>query len=303
MDSLANVPASIRAWVDILQQDAPLEHLQDLLAPDAEFVFAGKTVHGPAAVLSQLRNMPKMPKGAMELSLHPQSAGNLYVIRGTGPGGATLPGPGGALTAMDFNLTLDEAGRLQRIQPVPHHAEPQDLTEPLALGDKVTPFTLPDTAGTAVTFNPADYAASAVIFTCNVCPWALGWHDRIQEVAREFKDQHVTIVQVNSNDAAISPKDSVARSQQRVAQGEFAGPYLMDKTQVVAKQLGGRHTPDVFVLNQAGEVVYHGAPDANYEDESLQADWLRNGLRAALHHTTSTPATTEPIGCTIKWTL
>lgn len=302
--SLENAPASIRQWAAKLQNTVSAGELKDLLADDVKFEFAGKTLKGRDAVLAQIAGMPTMAaKDGMELSVQPESTADYYVVRATGPGGKPLPGPGGPLVAMDFKLTLNEAQLLKKIQPVPYHLEPAQLPTPAKPGDKVAPFTLPDATGQEVTFTPGDYAASAVIFTCNVCPWALGWHDRIQDVIRDFQTLNVGIVQINANDPAVSPKDSVAYSKQRVDSGQFAGPYLLDQAQVVAKQLGGRHTPDVFVLDKEGIVVYHGAPDANYEDEALQAAWLRGGLQAALGHTTPTPTFTEPIGCTIKWTL
>lgn len=303
MISLENAPASIRQWAEKMQHNTPGVALQDLLAPDVELQFAGKTLTGPAAVLAQLRGMFALAQGGMELTIQPESTADYYVLRGTGPGGRPLPGPGGPLTAIDFQLTLNAAQLLRRIQPVPYHLEPPHLPAPLKPGDRVAPFTLPDPTGHAVTFDPSQYAASAVIFTCNACPWALGWHERIQQVVKDFQVENVGIVQLNANDPARSPKDSVAHSQQRVAAGEFAGPYLLDQQQAVARQLGARHTPEVFVLDKAGVVVYHGAPDANFEVELLQAAWLRNALQAALQHTAPTPATTAPVGCTIKWTL
>jgi hypothetical protein len=60
-------------------------------------------------------------------------------------------------------------------------------------------------------------------------------------------------------------------------------------------------TPDVFVLDTDGRLVYHGAPDADYRDESLAAAWLRDALNAALEDRQADPAQTEPVGCSIKW--
>ncbi|MFH8533892.1 hypothetical protein ACH4GE_36405 [Streptomyces tendae] len=92
-------------------------------------------------------------------------------------------------------------------------------------------------------------------------------------------------------------------SRQRVADGHFAGPYLIDEGQTVARRWGARHTPAVFVLDARGLVAYHGAPDWDVEDETADAAWRRDALDHVLVGTRPSPDLTEPIGCTIKWTL
>src|SRR4051812_16220421 len=161
-------------------------------------------------------------------------------------------------------------------------------------------FTLPDTDGRQTSSHRDGEPAVVVVFTCNHCPYALAWHDRIQAVARDYADRGVRVLQVNSNDSVRYPRDSVEAMRARVAAGEFAGPYLHDETQEVARAYGAKKTPDVFVL-RGPEVVYRGAPDADHGDPSLNAEWLRSALDAVLAGRAAERAETKPVGCSIKW--
>jgi peroxiredoxin len=171
----------------------------------------------------------------------------------------------------------------------------------LALGASAPTFTLPDTEGAATALHDGPSAATVVVFTCNHCPYARAWHDRLQNVARDYRDRGVRTLQINSNDAERYPGDSLAAMTARVRDGEFAGPYLRDATQDVARAWGAAVTPDVFVLDGEGRVVYHGAPDDDYGDESLAARWLRDALDDALAKRPVARAETKPVGCSIKW--
>jgi peroxiredoxin len=172
---------------------------------------------------------------------------------------------------------------------------------PLAIGAPAPSFTLPDTDGAANALEEGDAAATVVVFTCNHCPYALAWHERLQAVARDYRERGVRVLQINSNDADRYPRDSPAAMRARVEAGEFEGPYLHDATQAVARAWSATVTPDVFVLDRAGRLAYHGAPDGDYGDETLAAVWLRDALDALLAGHPVANAETRPAGCSIKW--
>jgi len=171
----------------------------------------------------------------------------------------------------------------------------------LAIGAPAPTFTLPDTDGTPTPLDNHDSAATVVVFTCNHCPYALAWHNRLQAVARDYLPRGVRMLQINANDAERYPRDSPAAMATRVNAGEFAGPYLHDSTQEVARAWGAAVTPDVYLLDAHGQLVYHGAPDADHHDESLAADWLREALDAVLAQRPVAQTETQPVGCSIKW--
>jgi peroxiredoxin len=167
-----------------------------------------------------------------------------------------------------------------------------------ALGTEAPTFSLPDTDG--VEHAPGAAPATVVVFTCNHCPYALAWHERILDAARDYPD--VQFLAVSSNDAKRYPRDSYEAMRDRVAaDGGWPVPYLYDETQEVARAYGAQTTPDVFVLDAEGRIAYRGAPDADHDDPSLNAAWLREALDAVLAGSTPARAETKPVGCSIKW--
>jgi hypothetical protein len=109
------------------------------------------------------------------------------------------------------------------------------------------------------------------------------------------------MLQICSNDAERYPRDAPDAMRARVQAGEFAGPYLHDATQEVARTWGARVTPDVFVLDSGLRLAYRGAPDADHRDEALAAAWVRGALDAVLAGRAVAEPETEPVGCSIKW--
>jgi peroxiredoxin len=165
-------------------------------------------------------------------------------------------------------------------------------------------FELPDTEGAPHRLDGQATAEgpTVVVFTCNHCPYALAWHDRLMEVAADYADRGVRMLAINSNDAQRYPRDSFEAMRERVtADGGWPAPYLHDATQEVAIAYGARTTPDVFVLDADGMLAYRGAPDADHRDPSLRAGWLRDALDAVLAGEPVQRAETEPVGCSIKW--
>jgi peroxiredoxin len=168
-------------------------------------------------------------------------------------------------------------------------------------------FTLRAAGGGEVSLSEisAGRAATVVVFTCNHCPYARAWHDRLQQVARDYADR-VGFVQISSNDGTRYPKDSFELMEERVAAGEFATPYLWDESQQVARAWGATVTPHVFVIDANAAIVYEGAPDG-YHAPSLRdwngepGQWLREALDDVLAGRAVTRPRTEPVGCSMKW--
>jgi peroxiredoxin len=170
----------------------------------------------------------------------------------------------------------------------------------IAIGDKAPAFSLPDTHGNDVAFP--DGGASVVVFTCNHCPYALAWHDRLLAVASEYADRGVQTVLVNPNDADRYPRDSFEAMRERVQrEGPWPAPYLRDETQEVARAYDAKTTPDVYVFDSEGILRYRGAPDADHMDEVQNASWLRSALDAVLDGRDVGQAETTPVGCSVKW--
>jgi len=169
----------------------------------------------------------------------------------------------------------------------------------LTVGEQAPSFELPDTDGQ--THSPDGARATVVVFTCNHCPYALAWQDRITQAARDYADRGVRFLAINSNDADRYPADSYEAMKQRVQAEHWPLPYLHDATQEVAREYGAKTTPDVFVLDADRRLRYRGAPDSDYDDPGQQAAWLRQALDAVLDGAEPSPAETKPVGCSNKW--
>jgi peroxiredoxin len=171
----------------------------------------------------------------------------------------------------------------------------------IAIGDTAPSYTLPDTAGTQVTF-PDGAAATVVVFTCNHCPYALAWHERLLVVASDYSERGVRMVLINPNDGDRYPRDSFDAMRSRVEnEGPWPAPYLRDDSQEVARAYDAKTTPDVFVFDADGVLRYRGAPDVDHMDEVQNAAWLRSALDAVLDGRNVGHAETTPVGCSIKW--
>jgi peroxiredoxin len=171
-----------------------------------------------------------------------------------------------------------------------------------SIGDQAPPLELPDTSGSIHALPASGEApASVVVWTCNHCPYALAWHERIADVAGDYADRGVRFLAVNSNDSERYPADSLEAMAERVQREHWPFPFLHDASQEAARAWGARVTPDVFVLDSDLHLRYRGAPDADHRDPSLEAAWLRAALDAVVAGRAPDRPETEPVGCTIKW--
>ncbi len=171
----------------------------------------------------------------------------------------------------------------------------------LAVGDRAPAITLPAVGQSPTSWDRLAGPATVVVFTASGCPFARAWHDRIQAVAREYADRGVQVLQLISNDATDHPEDGPESLAARVAAGDFAGPLLHDVDQAMAQSYGATATPEVFVMDRNGILRYHGAPDADHDDPSQNASWLRDALDDLFAGRPVVRPETSPAGCSIKW--
>jgi peroxiredoxin len=166
----------------------------------------------------------------------------------------------------------------------------------IGIGDRAPEFALPDTSGE----ERALETPAVVVFTCNHCPYALAWHDRLADAARDYPN--VSFFAINPNDAERYPRDSLEAMRERVErEGDWPMPYLRDESQEVARAYGAKTTPDVFVIDAEGALRYRGAPDADHEDPGQGASWLREALDSVLGGEEVARPETDPVGCSVKW--
>ncbi len=173
------------------------------------------------------------------------------------------------------------------------------------IGDKATDFKLKNVDGNMVSL--ADYEDAKgfiVIFTCNHCPYAIAYEDRIIELDKKYKALGYPVIAINPNDPDVQPGDSYEGMQERAKDKGFTFPYLYDKDQSTYPKYGATRTPHIYVLNKEGGdmiVRYIGTIDDNYGDASaVKERYLANAVDALLAGKAPDPAVTKAIGCSIK---
>src|ERR1700733_2183685 len=119
----------------------------------------------------------------------------------------------------------------------------------ISIGAPAPDFQLSDTAGAKWSASDSGAPATVLVFTCNHCPYALAWQDRIAQAARDYAGRGVRFLAINANDSDRYPRDSYEAMGKRVAAEDWPMPYLHDATQEVAHAYGAKVTPDLFVLD------------------------------------------------------
>jgi peroxiredoxin len=139
-----------------------------------------------------------------------------------------------------------------------------------------------------------------VVFTCNSCPVAVDYEDRIVAFAKKHAGptDPVAVVAINVNKIEA---DSLPRMKERAEEKGFPFPYLFDESQKIARDYGATYTPEFFVLNKDRKVVYMGGMDDNSNVANVTTNYLDPAVAAALKG--EKPATVETVarGCTIRY--
>ncbi len=174
------------------------------------------------------------------------------------------------------------------------------------VGDRVKDFRLKNVDGTMVSL--ADFKGAKgvmVIFTCNHCPYAKAYEQRILELNNRYASSGYPVVAINPNDAVSYPDDSFEEMVKRSNEKKYTFPYLHDETQNVAREFGAIKTPHVYLLSKKGDIFvveYIGAIDDNSEDASaVKTKFVENAITDLNANKKVSQNNTKAIGCSIKW--
>jgi peroxiredoxin len=173
-------------------------------------------------------------------------------------------------------------------------------------GDTATDFNLIGTDGNKHSLTAQSNAKGfIVVFTCNHCPFAKLYEDRIIALDKKYKTLGYPVVAINPNDTAQYPEDNMENMKIRAAEKGFTFPYLWDETQTVAKAYGAEKTPHVYILQRSeGKLLvkYVGAIDNNSKDAAAaDQKYVENALDQLLAGKEVAVKSTKAIGCSIKW--
>jgi len=177
------------------------------------------------------------------------------------------------------------------------------------VGDLATDFDLEGVDGKKVSLSDYQNAQGyIVVFTCNTCPYAKMYEDRIKDLHATYAAEGFPVVAINPNCPERSPGDSMAEMKKRAQEKDFEFAYLQDVTQEITKTYGATNTPQVYILdkesNDKFRVAYIGAIDNNYRDaDKADKHYVQDAVDALLKGTSVPETSTKAIGCTIKWKM
>lgn len=172
------------------------------------------------------------------------------------------------------------------------------------IGAYAPDFELPSVDGEVyhLTRYREQFRVLAVIFMGNECPTVAQYLDRLTAMQREFQGQEVSLIGINANDAQQKSKDSFEQMKQFATQMGLNFPYLRDPSQDVARGFGATTTPEVYLINQAGVICYHGAIDDRPDDaKAVTQPYLYRNIQALLAGESITPTETQPEGSPLTW--
>ena len=177
-----------------------------------------------------------------------------------------------------------------------------DNSTVLEINDPLPPFSLSATDGMTVDTGLIKDPVLAVIFTCNHCPYAQAYEDRLVALGQEFDQEGVQIVLISSNDAEHYPEDSFEAMKVKHDELGYPFPYCYDESQEVAKAFGALCTPQCFVFNQDRQLKYKGRIADNWQEpENVTEHNLRDAIAALVRGEEPGNHAEHAIGCSIKW--
>jgi peroxiredoxin len=140
------------------------------------------------------------------------------------------------------------------------------------------------------------------VFSCNHCPYVKAWQDRMVEIANNCVKQDIGVAFVNSNDPAAFPEDALDPMKKLAADKGYAFPYLVDDTSAVARAFGASRTPEAFLFDSSGKLVYHGTiDDSTYDAAKVTKNYLKDAVETLLTGKSVPEPETKSVGCSIKF--
>lgn len=172
------------------------------------------------------------------------------------------------------------------------------IGNPMPKGD----VSLKDISGKDITLKSATKPNGLlVMFSCNTCPYVVKNQARTKEICSYAQNNDLGVIVLNSNEAQRSTDDSFAEMQTYAKAQGYNWYYAMDPNSEVADAFGANRTPECYLFDKEGKLVYHGAIDDSPNDASAVK---RNHLKVAIDEMKSgkdiSVKTSRSVGCTIK---
>ena len=176
--------------------------------------------------------------------------------------------------------------------------DPLPIGAPLPNPDKK----MKDVAGMEVSFKDAmNTKGLLVMFSCNTCPVVHAYQSRTIEICNYAKSKEIGVILLNSNEASRDDGDSFSDMKNYASRQRYNWPYVVDENSVMANAFGATRTPECFLFNIDGKLVYHGAIDDNQNGaDEVTRRHLKIAMDEMLGGKDVAVKTTRSVGCTIK---
>ncbi|WP_276496599.1 thioredoxin family protein [Pontibacter litorisediminis] len=175
----------------------------------------------------------------------------------------------------------------------------------IALGSRAYNFALLDTVSDQIVTlqDVVSTKATVVMFICNHCPYVRHILPELVQLADAYKNQGVSFVAINANDATLSPQDGPQQMKELAKDMQFPFPYLYDQTQQVARTYHAECTPEFYVYDGSMHLAYHGQFDGSRPKSGVPVTGsdLSQALDALLTGQPVSEQQQPGIGCGIKW--
>lgn len=140
-----------------------------------------------------------------------------------------------------------------------------------------------------------------VMFSCNTCPYVIKNQQRTNEISKYALDKNIGVVLINSNEAQRGDEDSYEAMKEYAKEQGYSWYYVVDKNSELADAFGAKRTPETFLFDKDGKLVYHGAIDDNPTNAgSVSRKHLKEAIDEAVSGKEVTVKTSRSVGCGIK---
>jgi peroxiredoxin len=166
----------------------------------------------------------------------------------------------------------------------------------VAVGSKIENFTLADTEGKQRSFNDLKGKNGAlIVFMSAQCPVVKGYAERINTLVKDYQAKGITVIGMNSN-----ATESLDYVKSNMTERSHSFTMLLDKGNVIADKFGATVTPEVYLFDKDGKLVYRGAIDNDRSGENITARPLQDAVDATLGGKAVAKTETKAFGCSIK---
>lgn len=159
-----------------------------------------------------------------------------------------------------------------------------------------------DISGKEISLKDAKKANGLmVMFSCNTCPYVIKNQQRTVEISQYAINNNIGVVFINSNEAMRTGDDSYEAMKDYAKKQGYKWHYVVDQSSTIADAFGAKRTPETYLFNKEGKLVYHGAIDDNPTDETaVGRKHLKEAINEMVNNKDVSVKTSRSVGCSIK---